>query len=242
MDYNDEHIDGARFLWPGWLAPDTPEGSFNAPDIKSATEVLRKLGISNNQHVILCHVRNEVSVTARMFLALESLGLKGNVSFLNGGLEAWKKEGYPVTKEVPAYKPGNFSAKPISVLVDKNYVLSNLDSKSVDIVDARMKRYYDGDQTGYPRAGHIKGAKNIPFTEMVDETNTFKSNELLQPYFNAVTSDPNKELVTYCFIGQTASVVYLAGRILGYNMKLYDGSLQEWSRLPELPMEKSEGN
>jgi len=44
-------------------------------------------------------------------------------------------------------------------------------------------------------------------------------------------------MVTYCFIGQTASVVYMAGRILGYPMKLYDGSLQEWSRIKELPME-----
>ena len=47
----------------------------------------------------------------------------------------------------------------------------------------------------------------------------------------------DKELVAYCFVGQTASVVYLGGRILGYSMKLYDGSMQEWSRIKELPLE-----
>jgi thiosulfate/3-mercaptopyruvate sulfurtransferase len=51
--------------------------------------------------------------------------------------------------------------------------------------------------------------------------------------------DKNKEVVTYCFIGQTASVIYLTGRSLGYNVKVYDGSMQEWSRIPELPMEKT---
>ena len=58
----------------------------------------------------------------------------------------------------------------------------------------------------------------------------------LQNYFTPVAGK-DKELVTYCFIGQTASVVYFAGRLLGYHMKLYDGSMQEWSRIKELPME-----
>jgi thiosulfate/3-mercaptopyruvate sulfurtransferase len=62
----------------------------------------------------------------------------------------------------------------------------------------------------------------------------------LQGYFTPALPDKNKEAVVYCFIGQTASVVYMAGRMLGYNMKLYDGSLQEWTRIPELPMEKTE--
>src|SRR5205085_6718578 len=48
MDYAKEHIAGARFLWTGWLAPNTPQGAFNAPDTKAATEVLQRLGISNN--------------------------------------------------------------------------------------------------------------------------------------------------------------------------------------------------
>ena len=74
---------------------------------------------------------------------------------------------------------------------------------------------------------------------MRDPTNVFKTDEQLQPYFNAVT-DTKKPKVVYCFIGQTASVVYMAGRILGYPMKLYDGSMQEWSRIKDLPMEITE--
>ena len=101
-----------------------------------------------------------------------------------------------------------------------------------------MKHFYDGETTGNPRDGHITGAKNIPYTDMVDSTNHFKPKNELAEYFKGVAT-PDKELVTYCFIGQTASVVYMAGRLLGFNMKLYDGSLQEWSRIDALPMTKS---
>lgn len=238
MDYKKEHIAGARFLWIGSLAPNTQQGAFNAPDPKAAAEIIQQLGISNDSHVVLCHGYNEVTPTARMFLTLEHFGLRGQVSFLNGGLEAWKKAGYPVTKEVPAAKKGKFVVKQGTLLVDKDYVSSILNGTSGVIVDARVKDIYDGAPSGYPRDGHIAGALNIPFTEMLDENNMFKPNEQLAAYFTPVVPDKNKEIVTYCFIGQTASAVYLAGRVLGYEMKLYDGSMQEWSRIESLPMEK----
>ncbi len=240
--YDQEHIEGARYLWPSWLAPDSPEGSFNAPDPKKAKELLEDMGISNNSHVVLCHSQNEVSVTARMFLTFEYLGMRGKVSFLNGGVEAWKKAGYPTSQSLPVVKKGKFTLHINPVLVDKNYVQRHLTSDSVVIVDARMKRFYDGEATGNPRDGHITGAKNIPYTEMIDQANlnVFKPVEQLQPYFTPVDATKGKELVTYCFVGQTASVVYLAGRLLGYPMKLYDGSMQEWSRIKELPMELTE--
>jgi thiosulfate/3-mercaptopyruvate sulfurtransferase len=241
VDYEREHIEGARFVWPAWLNPDSPEGSMNVPDINSATDVLRNLGVSENSHIILCHVRNEVSITTRLFIILEHLGLRGKVSLLNGGLEAWKKEGYPITKEVPSVKKGNVKLKPGSLLVDKEYVLKTLRSSSAYVVDARVQRFYDGEPTGNPRDGHIAGAKNIAFTEMVDANNMFKSNDELSTYFSPVASK-DKELVAYCFIGQTATVLYFAGRLLGYDMKVYDGSMQEWSRLEELPMEKTPKN
>jgi thiosulfate/3-mercaptopyruvate sulfurtransferase len=238
FDYDKEHIEGARYLWPEWLAPNSPEGSYNAPDPAKATELLRSYGVNNDSHIVLYHVRNEVSPTARMFLTLENLGLRGKVSFMNGGLEAWKNEGNPVTSVIPMVKAGKVQLKPDNILVNKDYVLKTLQSDKAFVVDARMKIYYDGEPTGNPRDGHITGAKNIPYTEMLDASNKFKSLDELKVYFEPVAAT-NKELVTYCFIGQTASVVYMAGRMLGYDMKLYDGSLQEWSRISDLPMEKT---
>lgn len=183
-------------------------------------------------------MRGEVSPTARMFLALENLGFKGKVSFLNGGLEAWKQAGFPVTKEIPVVKRGNVTVKQGNLIVDKDYVLKSMTSDKAVIVDARMKRFYDGEPVGNPRDGHIKGALNIPYPDMIDQiTYLFKPADSLAGRFTKVVPDKQKEIVTYCFIGQTASVIYMTGRILGYDVKLYDGSLQEWSRIDALPME-----
>jgi len=240
LDYDNEHIKGARYLWPDWLTANSPEGTYNPPDPKEATKVLQGLGVNKNSKIVLCHAFGDVSITARMFLTFEYLGLKGQVYYLNGGLVAWKKASFSVTKELPTVKKGNFVASVADpVLVDKNYVLNSLQKKSADVVDARMKRFYDGEPTGNPRDGHITGALNLPYTDMIDSTNSIKSIDVLSKNFSAVVPDKGKEIVTYCFIGQTASVIYLTGRSLGYNVKLYDGSMQEWSRIPELPMEKT---
>lgn len=241
LDFEREHIPGARFLWPGWLAPDTPEGSLNAPDIKTATSVLQNLGVNNNSHIVLSYLRNELPAAARMFVTLEHLGLSGKVSVLNGGLDAWKKFGYTTEKgPVPAVRKGNFKASPQNLLVDQSYVQQNLKLDGAVLIDARMKRLYDGEPSGNPRDGHIPGAFNIPYTELIDtETSGLKNKEALSNYFTPIIPMPDKEAVTYCNTGQTASVVYLAGRALGYRLKVYDGSMQEWSRSEGCEMEKS---
>ncbi len=238
-DFDKEHIEGSRFLWPDWLAFNTPEGSMFAPDAKTATKVLQDLGINKNSKIVVCHKGTDVTIAARMFLTLEHFGLKGKVSFLNGGIEAWKKAGFTVTNKPSVFKKGNYVAMDNMLVVDKDYVQKSLQDKSAEIVDARAKRWYDGDATGNPRDGHITGAKNIPYQDMIDSTSNFKPAVVLQKNFDAVVPDKEKVVVVYCFIGQTACVDYLAGRSLGYKMKLYDGSMQEWSRIPELPMEKT---
>jgi thiosulfate/3-mercaptopyruvate sulfurtransferase len=235
-EYDQAHIPGASFLWPEWLAPNSPYGSYNVPDVKKATEVLNGFGITNKSHIIIYYVRNEIPAAARMLLTLEHFGLQGKVSLLNGGLDAWKKEGYTTTADVPTIRKGKVKLTPGNLLVDKEYVLKTLSSSNGKVVDARAQSYYDGEPTGNPRNGHIAGAGNIFFGELMDDSNKMKSEAELGKYFTPVATK-EKEIVTYCFIGQTASVVYLAGRILGYNMKLYDGSMQEWSRLENLPME-----
>ncbi|MFN0188747.1 MAG: sulfurtransferase [Bacteroidia bacterium] len=239
LDFDKEHIEGSRFLWPDWLAFDTPEENMVAADAKAATKILQDLGINKNSMTVICHKGNDVAIAARMFLSLENYGLKGKVSFLSGGIEAWKKAGFPVTNQSTEISKGNYVASENGLLVDKEYVQQALQSSSSEVVDARMKRWYDGDPTGNPRDGHITGAKNIPYPNMMDSTNTFKEADVLKNNFSSVVPDIEKEIIVYCFIGQTASVDYLVGRHLGYKVKLYEGSMQEWSRIPELPMEKT---
>jgi len=241
-DYDREHIEGSRFLWPEWLAFNTPEANMVSADAKTATKVLQELGINKNSKIVICHRGGDVTIASRMFLALEHYGLKGKVSFLNGGLEAWKRAGFPVTNKPPVFKKGNFTATDNGLLVNKDYVQNVLQANSSEVIDARLKRWYDGDPTGNPRDGHITGAKNIPFPDMIDSTNSIKPTDVLEKNFSSVVPDKNKELVVYCFIGQTASVDYLVGRSLGYKMKLYDGSMQEWSRDEKMPMEKTKKN
>ena len=238
-DFDREHIEGSRFLWPEWLAFNTPETNMASADVKTATKVLQDLGINKNSKIVICHRGGDYTIAARMFLSMEHYGLKGQVSFLNGGIEAWKKAGYPVTNKLTVFKKGNFVATDNGLLVNKEYVQNALSSNTSELVDARLKRFYDGDPTGNPRDGHIAGAKNIPYPDMVDSTSSFKPIVALEKNFTTVMPDKNKEVVVYCFIGQTASVDYLVGRSLGYKMKLYDGSMQEWSRDEKLPMEKT---
>jgi thiosulfate/3-mercaptopyruvate sulfurtransferase len=238
-DYEKEHIEGSRFLWPEWLAFNTPEANMVSADTKTATRVLQDLGINKSSKVVICHRGADVTIASRMFLSLENYGLQGQVYFLNGGIEAWKRAGYPVTNRPSVFKKGNFVATDNGLFVNKDYVHNALQTQTSEIVDARIKRWYDGDPTGNPRDGHISGAKNIPYPDMIDSTNSLKPAEVLQKNFSSVIPTREKELVVYCFVGQTASVDYLVGRSLGYKMKLYDGSMQEWSRNPELPMEKT---
>lgn len=238
-DFDREHIEGSRFLWPEWLAPNSPEHNMNAPDLPTATRVLQDLGVNNDSKVVICHRGSDVTIAARMFMTLEHFGLQGRVSFLNGGLEAWKKAGYPVTPAASVYAKGNFVATSRGLLADKEYVLQALNTGKAEVVDARMKRWYDGDPTGYPRDGHIRGAKNIPYPDMIDSTSSFKPAAVLEEQFSKVVPDKQREVLLYCFIGQTACVDYIVGRSLGYPMKVYDGSMQEWSRDEKMPMEKT---
>ena len=82
-DYDREHIEGSRLLWPEWLAHNTPEANMVPADVKKATKVLQDLGINKNSKVVICHRGADVTIAARMFLSMEHYGLKGQVFFLN---------------------------------------------------------------------------------------------------------------------------------------------------------------
>ena len=237
-EYRNGHIPGARFLWVTWFAASTPELSFELVPVKQLDTVMDGLGVSNNSRVLLCGVGGNVSATARAYVTLEYLGMGDRSSILDGGFEGWKAAGNPVSKETPSYKRGSFTPHlKRDAIVDAEYVKSHMNTNGVAILDARAPNFYTGkDNNGFPRAGHIPGALNLFYTTLFDTTDRYFPLDSLKAKFAVAGIKPDDDIITYCHVGQTASSDYVAAKVLGHNVHLYDGSFDEWSGREDLPV------
>ena len=117
-------------------------------------------------------------------------------------------------------------------------VRSGLASSSIQLIDARAPEFFDGRAPGsMPRNGHISGARNIPHQSLVTPDLVMKPLPEIARIFESAGVKAGDTVVTYCNTGQQAALVYFAARRLGIRARLYDGSLDEWSRRDDLPME-----
>lgn len=240
-DYDAGHIPGAQFIGMRDIAAPRVEGALalELPETARLDSVLEARGISDDSYVVLYFGNDWVSPTTRIFLTLEYAGLRGRVSILDGGLPAWRAENRPVTTEIPVVAKGSFTPRPRNdVIVDAAWLSQHLSDPSVAIIDARDAGFFlDTLDNEMPRGGHIPGAQSIPFTTVVIEDNHLKSVADLQALFTAAGVAPGDTVVSYCHIGQQGTLVFFAARLLGYNVRLYDGSFQDWSARTELPVE-----
>ncbi|MFH1196481.1 MAG: rhodanese-like domain-containing protein [bacterium] len=240
LEYEREHIPGARYLFPGWLTISTPDEATTSADLKDMKEVLELLGISNKSKIVLTFMNGILTTVCRVYLTLDYLGLGDQAFILNGGVEKWKEAGKPVVTEIPLVQKGKFSIVPDqSVIYSTDQVYKNMNSTKVDIIDSRSAPFYEG-KSGGPRYGHIPGSKNIPIAKLYDNKNIFLNDDKLREVFINAGVNIFNELITYCFVGNAASIVYFVARQLGYKVHLYDGSMDEWGNRFELPLEKIE--
>jgi thiosulfate/3-mercaptopyruvate sulfurtransferase len=241
-EYKYAHLPTARFLWFNYLAPSNPDLSTEMPSIEEGKKVLEDLGVEQNSRIVLVFAGQNVTTTTRMVLALSYFGFADQTTFLDGGLEMWKSEGRPISKEIPAVAKTKLNIKTDpSVITDADWVKQNLSTPGVIIVDARTKNFFDGNGGGVARQGHIKGAKSIPYSMMMDTTNRIKSKKELQAIFDSAGVAKGNTVVTYCHVGQQATLVYYAAKYLGYNAKVYDGCFEDWNvRDDSYPVEKLE--
>jgi len=239
-DYDKGHIPGAKFL--EYESISTPHGQglmLELPAMEQLVSVFEKLGVSNDSHIILYFGTNWVTPTTRVYWTLDYMGLGNRTSILNGGLVAWEATHHPVSTE--SKPPAKGSITPTArkeIVADAAWVSSHLNQAGVTIIDARAHEFYTGSQSdGNPRSGHIPGATNLSYLDVVDQDNNkFKSSDALQELFKAAGLKPGYLMVSYCHIGQRATVLYFTAKMLGYDAKMYDGSWEDWSHRKDLPI------
>lgn len=240
-EYRAGHVPGARFLWFNGLAPSTPDLSTEMPPVEQADTLLESLGVTPRSNIVFVFGGPNVSTTTRMLLAFSYFGFGDRVAFLDGGFEKWKSEKRQISTETPSVNRTSLqlTVHP-EVLATAEVIKSSLANPDVAIVDARNKNFYDGEGGGVSRQGHIKGAKSIPFSTVVDSLNRFKDMNTLQGLFEKAGIKKGDKLITYCHVGQQATVLYLVARLLGYDAAVYDGSFEDWNtRSEEYPVEKT---
>ena len=206
---------------------------------------LEGLGISDESRLVVYFGKDWVSPATRLLFTLDYAGLGANASLLDGGQPAWVRDGHEVTAEVVAPPKGRLSSLRLrDSIVDATFVRDHRSSPGFALVDARDADFYSGVETGggpeHPhRTGHIAGARSVPFDSTTTDDLHLRSEKELRELFGAAGVAPGDTIITYCHIGQQATAVLFAARTLGRDVRLYDGSFEDWSRLAlaEAPVE-----
>ena len=118
--------------------------------------------------------------------------------------------------------------------------MARLDDPGFRVWDARSAAEYRGERTGSHRSGHIPGAVNIDWLELIDRGNAMRLVDLEQLRDRLITADlgPEKDIVTHCQTHHRSSLSWLVMQLLGYpNARGYDGSWGDWGNRTDTPIE-----
>ena len=231
------HIPGARFFDIDDISDHRSELPHMAPPPEKFMSRVRALGVGDGHQVVVYDTKGIFSA-ARVWWLFRHMG-KTDVAVLDGGLPKWQAEGREVEDMAPIIRDRHITVTRQNQMVrDVTQVARASKLKDHEIIDARAANRFRGD-VPEPReglkAGHIPGARNLPFTELLNADGTMKDAAGLKAAFAAAGVDLGKPAITSCGSGVTAAIINLALERIGKtDHALYDGSWTEWGSYPEL--------
>ena len=239
-DYDAGHIPGAVFLdIQGEISDPDTRLRFMCPAAERFADAMGRLGIGDGVRVVL-YSAGSIMWATRVWWMLRALGFDA-AAVLDGGFEKWKLEGRPVTTAPGAYPPARFEPRPRSgFFVDRHHVLDRLGDDASALVNALAPEFHLGEgPSRYGRPGRIPGSVNVPAASLLDpDTRAFVPLAEARRTFEDAGVTPDRHVVAYCGGGISATVDLFLLHQLGYpDLTLYDASMGEWARDPELPIE-----
>ncbi len=238
-EYLERHIPGAVFFDIDDISDSTSSLPHMLPPPEKFASRVRKLGIGDGNRIVIYDGQGMMSA-ARVWWMFRIFGAR-EVAILDGGLPKWLAEGRPVEDGPVQLQERHFTARLDNTRVrSKDQMLRNLQSKREQMLDARSAgRFNATDPEIWPgrRAGHIPGAHNLPYDQLLKADKTFKTAEELGALYGKAGIDVTKPVVTSCGSGITACVLAFGLHLIGHrDVAVYDGSWAEWGLPGDTPV------